>query len=542
MKRILSVLVLIVLGSVFMAQGGPSVRMDPILVEKSVRPGETFSYVLNVENTDRFNPLTLDVLVMDFVEDELGTYQLVPPGSTPYSAVKWIKVSPKKLTIPPGKTKTVEVTVSAPRGIPGGLYGAVVFKIHPGQGGEEEGALGETMFEFQMASFLELVIKGTAQRLEAHAVSFKVEKSKKYMFLRQRVGDNALVFTTTILNQGNVHIFTKGLLILRTKQGRTVARMPLGGGRGVILPGAKVNLMSVLTRQLPPGDYIARAIVNYGGNRPVVAETEFSVQETQLTTKETSAKEMARFLVEPQNLEIELRPGAFRSTVIKVVNRGKETIKLRGYVLPLVFDIYGNILPESEREEKFPWVEVRPSVFTLKPGQTRRVRLMMKPPRDAKGGYYADVIFKSEGESAHSEMGSSLLIFVGDMKKAVKKGTLKLKTLDIQKNSVGMDFLFFNGGTIHLNAKIEVVLNRIHPQVILEDGRIIPPKTEKLTVATLSGENPILPGTKRIFSFMIPMSLEPGEYEILARVDYRGDEPSIVKTKFTVVGGADHEK
>jgi len=541
MKKLFFILVLLSLSSIFIAQGGPSIRMDPILVERSVRPGDTFSYVLNVENADKFNPLILDVFVTDFVEDELGTYQLVSPGRTPYSAVKWMKVSPEKLTIPPGKTKTVEVTVSVPRGISGGLYGAVVFRIHPEEG-TEEGALGETVFEFQMASFLELVIKGTAQRLEAHAVSFKVEKSKKYMFLRQKVGENALVFTTTVLNQGNVHIFTKGLLILRTKQGRTVARMPLGGGRGVILPGAKVNLMSVLTRQLPPGDYVARAIVNYGGNRPVVAETEFSVQEAQLTTKETLEKEMARFLVEPQNLEIELRPGSFKSNVIKVVNRGKETIKLRGYVLPLVFDIYGNILPESEREEKFPWVEVKPSVFTLKPGQTRRVRLMMKPPRSAKGGYYADVIFKSEGESAHSEMGSSLLIFVGDKKKASKKGALKLKTLDVQKNSVGMDFLFLNEGTIHLNAKVEVVLNRLHPQVILEDGRIIPPKTEKLTVATLSGENPILPGTKRIFSFMVPMSLEPGEYEILARVDYGGDEPSVVKTKFTVVGGANHEK
>jgi len=541
MKKLFFILVLLSLSSIFIAQGGPSIRMDPILVERSVRPGDTFSYVLNVENADKFNPLILDVFVTDFVEDELGTYQLVSPGSTPYSAVKWMKVSPEKLTIPPGKTKTVEVTVSVPRGISGGLYGAVVFRIHP-EGGTEEGALGETVFEFQMASFLELVIKGTAQRLEAHAVSFKVEKSKKYMFLRQKVGDNALVFTTTVLNQGNVHIFTKGLLILRTKQGRTVARMPLGGGRGVILPGAKVNLMSVLTRQLPPGDYVARAIVNYGGNRPVVAETEFSVQEAQLTTKETSEKEMARFLVEPQNLEIELRPGSFRSSVIKIINRGKETIKLTGHVLPLEFDIYGNILPESEREEKFPWVEVKPSSFTLKPGQTRRVRLLMKPPKEAKGGYYADVVFKSEEESAHSEMGSSLLIFVGDMKKAVKKGTLKLKTLDVQKNSIGMDFLFLNEGTIHLNAKVEVVLNRLHPQVILEDGRIIPPKTEKLTVATLSGENPILPGTKRIFSFMIPMSLEPGEYEILARVDYGGDEPSVVKTKFTVVGGANHEK
>ena len=541
MKKLFFILVLLSLSSIFIAQGGPSIRMDPILVERSVRPGDTFSYVLNVENADKFNPLILDVFVTDFVEDELGTYQLVSPGSTPYSAVKWMKVSPEKLTIPPGKTKTVEVTVSVPRGISGGLYGAVVFRIHP-EGGTEEGALGETVFEFQMASFLELVIKGTAQRLEAHAVSFKVEKSKKYMFLRQKVGDNALVFTTTVLNQGNVHIFTKGLLILRTKQGRTVARMPLGGGRGVILPGAKVNLMSVLTRQLPPGDYVARAIVNYGGNRPVVAETEFSVQEAQLTTKETSEKEMARFLVEPQNLEIELRPGSFRSSVIKIINRGKETIKLAGYVLPLEFDIYGNILPESEREEKFPWVEVKPSSFTLKPGQTRRVRLLMKPPKEAKGGYYADVVFKSEEESTHSEMGASLLIFVGSMKKALRKGTLKLKTLDISKNSVGMDFLFLNEGTIHLNTKVEVVLNRLHPQVILEDGRIIPPKTEKLTVATLSGENPILPGTKRIFSFMVPISLEPGEYEILARVDYGGDEPSVVKTKFTVVGGVNHEK
>lgn len=540
MKKLFFIALILYFNLIFVAQGGPSIRMDPILVEKSARPGESFSYFLNIENTDKFSPLTLDVFITDFVEDEFGTYQLVPQGSTPYSAARWIKISPEKLTIHPGKTRTVKVTVTIPRGVTGGLYSAIVFKIHP-EKGVEEGALGETLFEFQIASFLELIIKGTAQRLEAYAVSFEVERSKKYMFLRQKVGDDALVFTTTVLNQGNVHIFAKGILTLKTKQGRTVARMPLGGGRGIILPNAKVKLMSVFTRQLPPGEYVARAIISYGGNRPIVAETPFSIREEKLIAEKTSAKEIACFLVEPQNLEVELKPGSFRSVVVKIANRGKETIKLAGYVFPLVFDIYGNISPEAGREEKFPWVEVKPSVFTLKPGQTRRVRLVMKPPKDAKGGYYADVVFKSYEENSYSENGASLLLFVGDKKKALRKGTLKLKTLDITKNSVGMDFLFFNEGAIHLNAKIEIVLNKLHPQVILEDGRIIPPRSEKITVAVLSGENPIFPGTKRIFSFMIPISLDPGEYEILARVDYGEDEPSISRTKFTIVGSVNHE-
>jgi len=58
-------------------------------------------------------------------------------------------------------------------------------------------------------------------------------------------------------NKGNVHVVTRGEIVIRTADGRTVARYPLGGGRGIILPNATVALRSVITRKFPPGDYQA---------------------------------------------------------------------------------------------------------------------------------------------------------------------------------------------------------------------------------------------------------------------------------------------
>src|SRR5690606_30660788 len=137
----------------------------------TVRPGDQFSYLIYLANEDRFNPVTLDVDVADISEDTSGNYRLQPLGSTPYSLERIVRVEPRRLTIPAGATRTVEVTVQVPRGMTGGRYGAIVFTIQGPADDPGEDAFASSNFLFRMTSFLELVLEGGALRREAYAAS-----------------------------------------------------------------------------------------------------------------------------------------------------------------------------------------------------------------------------------------------------------------------------------------------------------------------------------------------------------------------------------
>lgn len=505
-----------------------------MLVERVVRPGETFTYYIYLTNEDRFEPVTLDVNVADIVEELSGHYRLVPLGSTSYSLERAVRVEPQRLTIPGGATRTVEVTVQVPRGLMGGRYGAVVFTIGGERPTDEEEAYASMDYVFRMASFLELVVEDALLRREAYAASLDLRRSAEFPALRARVGENAMVFSMEVENKGNVHVVTRGEIVIRTADGRTVARYPLGGGRGIILPNATVALRSVITRKFPPGDYQARAIVQYGGSRPVTADLMFSVDAGEVLAEGVSQEDLARLWVDPGSLELKLRAGAFGAAVMEVSNRGDEPVELVGSVIPLAFDLYGDPLPLEERGQAPPWIELRPDTFRLEPGQSRRVRISVRPPRDATGGYYADVLFRPAGQGpVQTEAGGSLLLFVGE--EMERLGVAEIVEWQHQDGYLSAAVMFRNDGTVHAPAQVEVLLSRRWPEVVEEDGRVIPARVEPVgSLALPPSDYPVLPGTVRLFPFLVPVELEPGEYQLAVRVDYGGDAPAVDQVSFHV--------
>ncbi len=75
---------------------GPAISLDPILVEKVMRAGQTLTQVINLDNSDKYNEIVLQVSAADVMEDLNGIYHLKPPGSTPHSLAQFIEVSPPK--------------------------------------------------------------------------------------------------------------------------------------------------------------------------------------------------------------------------------------------------------------------------------------------------------------------------------------------------------------------------------------------------------------------------------------------------------------
>jgi hypothetical protein len=518
---------------------GPSLQIDPLLIERKAAAGSQLKYEINVENLDPLESVTLEASVVDIEESERGAYVLAPAGTTSYSIARWTSVSPTRFTIPPGGLQRIEVTVSVPRGTAGGRYGAVAVTTVPERTDAAAGAFAASTFTFRMASFIELEISGSTPRLEAYAESFEVTLSGQYPEYRERMGEDALVFTVVVKNESNVHVITKGNLTISTADGRTVARYPLGGGRGVVLPDATVGLRSVIRSTLPPGEYTARAVIDYGARRPIVASTTFAVEEGAVVTNEAQGASLQRFSVSPVQIDMTLRPGAMRSAVVEVANRGEDELVLTGQVLPLAYDELGNLLPSEDRAGGLDWVTISPQEIRVRPGLSTRVRLTAQAPRDANGGYYADIVFSAQGSTQQTESGSSLFVFVGESDATVaKRGTAQLTTVAIEEAGLSADVRFLNEGNVHMSLSGELFLIRRYPQIEAEDGQIIRAREEQVaSVALDTSENPVLPQTQRLLRFMMPVELEDGEYELAVRVDYGGYEPAIARLRFRLEGG-----
>lgn len=518
---------------------GPSLEIGPLVLERTLAPGSQLTYEVTIENHDQLQSVSLEADVVDIEEDTLGTYDFVPLGTTPYSLSRWITISPNRFTIPPGGAQQIKVTISVPKGVTGGRYGAVVVTTVPSSSGVVAGALIASTVRFRMASFIELVVAGALPRTQAYAESFTVRLSSEDPELRTWVGDDALVFAAAVKNESNIHIIARGQLSISTADGRTIAQYPLGGGRGAIIPGATVELRSVLTSALPPGKYRARAVIDYGTRRPIVAYTDFIVEEGEVVADEVRGSSPQRFAVVPDEIEMTLRPGSMRSAVLEVVNRGEDDLILTGQVLPLAFDLVGALLPSQDREGGLSWVTVSPEHVRVRPGMSSRVRVIARAPGDASGAYYADVVFSSQGSGLQTESGSSLFVFVGEADAVVaRRGAAQLTAVVIDYGTLSVDVLFVNEGNVHLSLSGELFLIRRYPQMEDEDARIAHVREEQIaSVALDASQNPVLPGAERLLRFMLPAELEDGEYELAARVDYGGDEPAIARLRFVIEGG-----
>ncbi len=532
--RILCILCAFFVLRIIQPVSSQSLGIDPLLIERAVSPGSSISYTVNVQNDDGFEPITLAVSVADVFENLNGVYNLLEAGSSAFSLAEWVSFEPEIITIPPASERRISVTITVPRGVSGGRYGAIV--ISPK---EDISSLAESTapFVYRMASFIELEITGSAARKEAYISRFSVQPSSALPRIRQQVGDNALVYSAEVTNVGNVHIITQGSVLLQTAEGRTVARFPIGGGRGIILPENTVALQSVTKRGLLPGDYIARAVIEYGGQRPAVSEIEFSITESAIDAQEQSAVPLSRFTVEPEEIDVAVRPGALNSTILEISNKGLDPIEVDTEIMPLEFSILGELLTEEERGEAPDWITINPSSFSIEPGRTKRVRLLIRPPKDTDGGYYADLILTSKSEAGTTKTGSSILVFVGE--KIIKSGKVEVVNIEQEQEFIYCDVLFTNDGNYHVNVGLDFVLRRVYEGYIDEEtGRVVPRQTEGISSISLPMSiNPVLPSTKRGFSFQIPTSLEPGEYEIAIRADYGGDEPALTQLPFRIEGG-----
>jgi len=522
--------------------------LSPQLVELELLPGEKTKFSILLVNESKAKNARFLVYVSDLIEQRSGKYKVAELGISPYSAASWIKVSPSDFVLGPGDGKEILAEVKVPRGVVGGRYAVIVFELAPERLPKEK-TFGTLTLHHRMTTAVEISIKRRVAKKRAVISSLKIVSAGEDKRLA-KFSKEALMFTASLKNEGNIHVFGEGTLTIRTKKGRRIRQVPLGGGRGTVLPDTTVDFRSILRRGFPPGDYIAEVVIRYAGLRPAIAKLPFTVTAEEVPVAKAESFTPTRevnFGVEPELIEMVAPPGSFRSRGLIVYNRGDRAISVESYPRAMKYNPDGELVLLHSAKGPFScgeWLNISPSSFKLPPGEKKRLTFLINVPEGEVGGHYANIVFDGMlvGDNPGSTIRktSSNVAFFLTIPRTLKQQAdiVKMKVLH-QDDSGHRKFIvsFKNTGNIHLKPRGKILLKKIVKiETTGEIEYIGEPVYEELEeIAFNEVDGVVLPGGTRNLVAVYPVELPEGEYSVEAEVDY-GDKKKVVRKKtFSVV-------
>lgn len=546
-KAIPALIGLAIILSTFSGRAGAEMSLSfaPMLVELTATPGSVSVFEVLMMNDSRSATADFLVYIADVVQKPNGDYGIVDAGKSEHSCAKWMKLSADKATVRPGEAFEVKGTLTVPRGVWGGRYAAVVFELVPEQRTGEH-AFASSTFVQRFVSVVEIAIPARQVQKSLDVTSFSVTQASEKPTYADRYGTQAVILTAEVKNGGDIHVFARGSMILRDSAGKRLREIPLGTGRGIVIPGAAVNFSSVLPAGLAPGDYVADISVKYGGMRPASARIPFSVGASgaQVAKTEITAV-IAPFSVDPGDLDLSYPAGATAAKSLVIENRSDQPIRVEGRAMPLAFDEEGELVPDetgASASSCAQWIELKPNVVEIKPRSRQVVRMMISVPKGESGGKYANVVFTAtpasadKGQTWSGESGAVVFLRVG--KEFSTLGKLTPITMEDGGPSVGTVFgtIFENTGTIHVKPKASMTIKkRVMPESVPGIEYVGPGSLVEVNSIDLGEEeNVVLPGGRRLFNVALSGGLEPGDYVVEFLVNYGGKSPLHVMREFTV--------
>jgi len=519
-----------------------SLYLSPLLVELELAPGAKKHFTLQLVNEDKEQSISLIAYPGNIEESPAGIYKVVPKGESEFSCADWMQISDTNFTLEPASTKEIEVWIKAPRDAFGGRYGAVVFEVVPEEASPGE-KLGSVTYRFRMPTFVEVTIKRFGGMLRKASISeFRVESVTDKRLL-EKIGTDAISFAATVENEGNIHVIGKGSLIIKNKEGRTKKRVPLGGGRGVVIPGATVHFASLLKKP-PAGEYTAQAVMNFGGLSPAVAEIPFTVTRTKSAALGSfKASSYIALDIKPEHLEMKIPTRGFRAFTFSLRNDERDTVKIEAHLKDIEYDEEGNLvlLDSSENGRSCrEWISLEPQEFTIAPDKREQVKLILQAPTEGEGGYYACVVFdallKSSKEGAISTP-FQIPVILSVPPNLDQKGEIVDLQMEASTGRPAVFTTYFkNTGNIHLKLKGKIsleVLKEIKPTGdIIYIGESKYEKVGELSFDEV--EQYVLPDGIRKMEAGYPGALEAGKYLAEVTIDYGAPEPVKFKKEFRV--------
>lgn len=212
-------------------------------------------------------PLNLKIYQSDFLPEDRGLEQELPPGVTNRSSAKWVSLSEKGYVhIPPHTSKKVQVSIQVPKGAKG-LYWSKIFF-------EEEIPSQKTP-----AQGMQLIVRQRYEvKLYEKVPNTNISKGEiSSLSIIPPQGSNPLSIELTFNNLGNSLLSCSGEVQIKKQNGSLLYSFPLENESGFLCyPSFTRTFQVPLLEALPKGTYTALANIYYGSGKSLKKKAQFS--------------------------------------------------------------------------------------------------------------------------------------------------------------------------------------------------------------------------------------------------------------------------
>jgi len=503
-------------------------------VEADVPTARQLVIPIEITGTAGLEERIVDLEIAHLGQGPTGAWAMTPlgePAPTEFTAAEWLTV-PASITVPTASTVRVDVQAELPRFARGTYAAALLISTRPPV--NEEANLRLSV-RFLIPIILTVQGRPVRQDIQLTGAALELVDDADPSLTPEEAAETRSTFLNVdINNRGATYSRISGDIFIdyakeadRWQQVRTVS---FDDRR--ILPGIDLSLPIDLERRLPEGNYRIRGELFVDGRRTLPLRQEIFFEGDPDVTD--IAAELSLRL-DPDVFEFEYVGGATRAGVITVENPGIEPITVDiGVMLPE--DMGGRATRELRGESlsAAQWVEVMPRSFTLRPSQSRNVRLVARFPLEELEfeNYYAALSLDgrySDGQKAGEAQG-----FVeisrnrGDDPGAVFQAYSLSADDTIDKYVLSTRIA--NVGNVLLEPSVQY-------QLINEDAAIV----LESRLSTADGDV-LMPLASRSFGGVLSMDgLVPGDYALQTRVISGGETVARYAYAVTHIGPGDTE-
>ncbi len=247
---------------------GVGIEVSSPLYEYTIAAGKVQQDIIKIKNVGG-SEQTYYPEVLDFKSDnKSGTPIFLNKGedSGTYSLAKWVSVSSVGITLSPNESAALNFNITVPADAePGGHYAGILFSTQP----PDPTGTNQIGLASKVGSLVLVRVAGTAKE-SAVIKSFTSDKQSY---------DNAsaVKFSTTVTNNGNVHVQPKGVITIKNIFGGQVAAADVNQLSANILPGSDRIFDTVWKDPgFKLGYYTATITLNYGSPaQTITSQTSF---------------------------------------------------------------------------------------------------------------------------------------------------------------------------------------------------------------------------------------------------------------------------
>jgi len=240
------------------------ITAGPLTLVLDIPPGGSGTGYFKVAN-DGTEAEEVTISLADWSLDPNGNIRISDPGTEPRSLADWIEYSPATFKLEPGQVQQVEFTISVPSR-EGGDHWALFFVE-----GSKVTPVAKTTGELQTA--INVKVRYGIKVFQHDPSATKAGRITGMELL----GTDPLRIKVEFANTGETVLWNvTGRVEIRDVTGATVRTLEIEGF--TVLPGGKRELiLEDKGGRLAAGDYIALAIIDFGGDYLVGHQLQFRI-------------------------------------------------------------------------------------------------------------------------------------------------------------------------------------------------------------------------------------------------------------------------